>query len=58
MQASTIGHPSHLRVLELPGRGPTTVREVPGAASGTTLVLLHGVTLTADLNCCGGVTQG
>jgi 3-oxoadipate enol-lactonase len=36
--------------LDLPGRGPTVVWEAPGPAGAPTLVLVHGVTLTAALN--------
>jgi 3-oxoadipate enol-lactonase len=36
------------RVVELPGRGRTFVREIPGP--GPTVVLLHGWTANADLN--------
>lgn len=36
--------------LELPDRGPLTVREIPGPPGAPTLVLLHGWTATADLN--------
>lgn len=36
--------------LELPGRGTTFVRQLPGPAGAPTLVLLHGWTATADLN--------
>ena len=36
--------------LELPGRGTTFVRSVPGPPGATTLLLLHGWTASADLN--------
>ena len=36
--------------MELPGRGTTFVRTVPGPPDAPTLVLLHGWTATADLN--------
>lgn len=36
--------------LELPGRGTTFVRQLPGPEGAPTLVLLHGWTATADLN--------
>jgi 3-oxoadipate enol-lactonase len=36
--------------MELPGRGTTFVRTVPGPPGAPTLVLLHGWTATADLN--------
>lgn len=38
------------RPLELPGRGTTFVRELPGPAGAATVVLLHGWTVNADLN--------
>lgn len=38
------------RPVELPGLGTVPVREVPGPAGAPTLVLLHGWTVTADLN--------
>ena len=38
------------RHVELPGRGTTFIREVPGPPGAPTLVLLHGWTATADLN--------
>lgn len=38
------------RALALPGRGTTFVRELPGPAGAPTVVLLHGWTVTADLN--------
>jgi pimeloyl-ACP methyl ester carboxylesterase len=41
------------RVLDLPGRGPTVVWDVAGPAGAPTLLLLHGVTLTAALNWSG-----
>lgn len=41
------------RVLDLPGRGPTVVWDVAGPAGAPTLLLLHGVTLTAVLNWSG-----
>ncbi len=36
--------------MEVPGRGPAFVREVPGPLGAPTLVLLHGLTASADLN--------
>lgn len=36
--------------MELPGRGTTFVRTVPGPPGAPTLLLLHGWTATADLN--------
>lgn len=38
------------RIVELPGRGSTLVREVEGPPGAPTLILLHGWTATADLN--------
>ena len=38
------------RLIDLPGRGQTFIREVDGPPNSTTLVLLHGWTATADLN--------
>jgi pimeloyl-ACP methyl ester carboxylesterase len=38
------------RVVTLPGRGSTVVWDCPGPPGAPTLVLLHGVTLTAELN--------
>jgi 3-oxoadipate enol-lactonase len=38
------------RPVELPGRGTTFVRELPGPPGAATVVLLHGWTVTADLN--------
>lgn len=39
------------RAVELPGRGTTFVRELPGPApDAPVIVLLHGWTVTADLN--------
>lgn len=38
------------RPVVLPGRGTTFVREVAGPAGAPTLLLLHGWTVTADLN--------
>ena len=38
------------RVVELPGRGHTFVREVAGPRNAPTVVLLHGWTANADLN--------
>ncbi len=37
------------REVELPGRGTTLVRELPGPSGASTLVLLHGWTVTADV---------
>jgi 3-oxoadipate enol-lactonase len=38
------------RALELPGRGTTFVRELPGPVGAPTIVLLHGLSATAGLN--------
>jgi 3-oxoadipate enol-lactonase len=40
-------------LLELPGRGVTRVWEHPGPPGAPTLMLVHGVTLTAELNWSG-----
>lgn len=36
--------------MELPGRGTTFVRTIPGPSGAPTVLLLHGWTATADLN--------
>jgi 3-oxoadipate enol-lactonase len=42
------------RTIDLPGRGTTFVRELPGpSADAPTVLLLHGWTATADLNWFG-----
>ena len=38
------------RTLDLPGRGRTFIREVAGPPGAPTLLLLHGLGATADLN--------
>lgn len=38
------------RTIDLPGRGTTFIREIPAPAGAPTLLLLHGWTVTADLN--------
>src|SRR5215813_8462053 len=38
------------RLVELPGRGVTRVWECPGPPGAETLMLIHGVTFTAELN--------
>jgi 3-oxoadipate enol-lactonase len=48
--------PVRTRVLDLPGRGRMVVEDAPGPPGAPTLVLLHGVTLTAELN-WGGVVE-
>lgn len=40
------------RAVELPGRGTTFVRELPGPIGAPTVLLLHGWTATADINWC------
>lgn len=41
---------SHTRLVELPGRGVTRVWERAGPPGADTLMLIHGVTFTAELN--------
>src|SRR4051812_44169413 len=36
--------------VELPGRGTTRVWQYPGPPGAATLMLIHGVTFTAELN--------
>jgi len=38
------------RLIDIPGRGQTFIREVQGPDHAPTLILLHGWTATADLN--------
>ncbi len=38
------------RLLSLPGRGRVFVRELPGPSGAPTVVLLHGLTASTDLN--------
>lgn len=38
------------RLIDIPDRGQTFIREVQGPANAPTLILLHGWTATADLN--------
>ncbi len=38
------------RAVDLPGRGTTFVRELPGPRNAPTVVLLHGWTVNADVN--------
>lgn len=47
-----VRHPAlpHGEPIELPGRGTTFMRSLPGPAGASTLVLLHGWTASADLN--------
>jgi len=40
----------HTRLVELPGRGETRVWEYAGPRGAQTLMLIHGVTFTAELN--------
>jgi pimeloyl-ACP methyl ester carboxylesterase len=42
--------PPHTRLVELPGRGTTRIWECPGPPGAETLLLVHGVTVTAQLN--------
>jgi 3-oxoadipate enol-lactonase len=48
--------PVRTRVLDLPGRGGVVVEDAPGPPDAPTLVLLHGVALTAELN-WGGIVE-
>ncbi len=41
------------RRVELPGRGTTFVRDLPGPPGAPTVVLIHGLLATADLNWSG-----
>lgn len=41
------------RRVELPGRGTAFVRDLPGPSGAPTVVLLHGLLATADLNWSG-----
>lgn len=43
----------HARLVDLPGRGRTVVWDCPGPPGSPVLVLLHGITLTAELNWFG-----
>jgi pimeloyl-ACP methyl ester carboxylesterase len=45
------------RVVYIPGRGETFLREAPGPGGGPAIVLLHGWTLSADLNWFSGVYE-
>lgn len=47
-----VRHPAlpHGESIDLPGRGTTFMRSLPGPAGAPTLVLLHGWTASADLN--------
>lgn len=45
--------PGSPAVMRLPHRGVTAYWDLPGPASAPTLVLLHGVTLTAEVNWSG-----
>jgi pimeloyl-ACP methyl ester carboxylesterase len=45
------------RVVSLPGRGATYVRESAGPAGAPTVVLIHGLTMTADLNWFGAFSD-
>jgi 3-oxoadipate enol-lactonase len=48
--------PVRTTVLDLPGRGRTVIEDAPGPPDSPTLVLLHGVALTAELN-WGGIVE-
>jgi pimeloyl-ACP methyl ester carboxylesterase len=48
--------PVRTHLLDLPGRGRTVVEDAPGPPGAPTLVLLHGVALTAELN-WGGIVE-
>ena len=43
-------HMPHGAAMELPGRGTTFVRTMPGPPNAPTVLLLHGWTASADLN--------
>jgi pimeloyl-ACP methyl ester carboxylesterase len=45
------------RVVNIEQRGEMFVREAPGAEGGPTVVLLHGWTLSADLNWFSGIYE-
>lgn len=47
--------PGRPAVMRLPRRGPTAYWDCPGPQGAPTLVLLHGVTLTAEVNWSGVV---
>jgi len=40
------------KLVALPGRGIIQVRDIPGPANAATIILLHGLAVTADLNWC------
>lgn len=52
IHAGPAHHPPlpHGEAVELPGRGTTFVRSMPGPAGAPTVLLLHGWTASADLN--------
>jgi 3-oxoadipate enol-lactonase len=47
LQQAAVGQ---TRLIELPGRGVTRVWELPGPPGAETLMLIHGLTFTAELN--------
>lgn len=52
--------PGRAVTLDLPGRGRTWARDIPGPPGAPTVVLLHGWTATADLNwfaCYGALSR-
>jgi 3-oxoadipate enol-lactonase len=55
MRGRRLGARSVGVAVDIPGRGRTTVWDTPGPAGAPTLVLLHGVTLNAEINWSGVV---
>jgi len=51
-EATTFDLP-HGRAVDLPGRGTTYIRESAGPPGAPTILLIHGLTMTADLNWFG-----
>jgi 3-oxoadipate enol-lactonase len=49
--------PPQGRIIALPGRGRTYVQDVPGPPGAPTVVLIHGLTMTSDLNWFGAFTE-
>ena len=49
-QVPGVAETAGTRLVELPGRGVTRVWECPGPRGAETLMLIHGVTFTAELN--------
>jgi 3-oxoadipate enol-lactonase len=54
-RAGAIAATRFQRVVQLPGRGQLVVADYPGPPGAPALVLLHGITLNADLNWFGVV---